>query len=99
MMRCLHDSMRNILMWVTIHDPFASNLGTEENWNRLGYPWVIIVRLPLLLYVEFLLCKPKFSIHSYTDCIHIVTSADSDHWKWSSVPDIAQSTANFAEES
>ena len=38
MMQRLQDSMRNILKWVTIYDPFASNLGIEENWNRLDYP-------------------------------------------------------------
>jgi len=72
MMRCLQDSMSNILMWVTIYDPFASNLGIDNNWNRLDYPWVFTVPLPFFLYVESLLCKPKFSILSYADCIHIV---------------------------
>jgi len=88
-MQCLHDSMRNILMWVTIYDPFATNLGIDENWNRLDYPLVFIVPLPSFLYVDSLLFKPKFTVLSYTVCIHIVTSADSDRWKWSSAPDIA----------
>jgi len=72
MMRRLQDSMRNILMWVTIYDPFASNLGIEENWNWLDYPWTFPVPLPFFLYVESLLSNPKFSLFSYTDCIHIV---------------------------
>jgi len=80
MMRCLQDIMRNILMWVTIDDPFASNLGIDDNWNQIDYPWVVIARSMFFLYVEFLLCYPKFSVLSYTDCIHIVTSADSDRW-------------------
>ena len=80
--------MRNILMWVTIYDPFGSNLGIDDNWNWLDYPWVFIIPLPFFLYVVSLLCKPKFSILSYTYCIPIVTSADSDRWKWSSAPDI-----------
>ena len=88
-MRCLHDSMLNILMWVTIYDPFASSLGIDGNWNRLDYPWVFIVPLLFFLYIESLLCKPKFSVPYYTDCIHIVIAADLDHWKWSSAPDIA----------
>jgi len=81
--------MRNIFMWVTVYDPLASNLGIDENWNRLDYPWVFIVSLLFFLYDDCLRCKPKFSILSYTDCLHIVTSADSDRWKWSSASDIA----------
>jgi len=36
--------------------------------------------VPLLfsLYVESLLCEPKFSVLSDTDCIHSVASADPD---------------------
>ena len=86
-------------MWVTIRYPFTSNLGIDENWNWFDYSWVFIVPLPLFLNVESLLCKPKFSVLSYTDCIQIVTSADSDRWKWCSAQDIVQSTANFAAES
>jgi len=81
--------MRNILMWVTMYHPFASNLGIDENWNQLDYTLVFIVPLLFILYVQSLLCKPKFSVLSYTDYIHILTSADSDSWKWSSAPDIA----------
>jgi len=72
MMWCLQDIMRNILMWVTINDPFASNLGIDDNWNRLDYPWIFIVPLPFFLYVESLLCQLKSSVISYTDCIHKV---------------------------
>ena len=72
MMRCLQDNMCNILMWVTIYDPFASNLGFDDNWNWLDYPWIFIVPLPFFLYVESLLSKPKSSVFSYTDRIHIV---------------------------
>ena len=67
-------------MWVKINDPLASNLGIDDNWNWLDYPWVFIVPSTFFLYVESLLCNPKHSILSYTDCIHIVTSADSDRW-------------------
>jgi len=89
-MRCLQDIMCNILMWVTIYDQFLSNLGIDENWNRLDYPWIFIVPLLFILYVDSLLSKPKFSLISYTDCMHnILNSADSDHWKWSSAHDIA----------
>jgi len=72
MMWCLQDSMRNILMWVTIYDPFASNLGSDENWNRLDCPWIFIIPLPFFLYVESLLSNPKFSLFSDRGCIHIV---------------------------
>jgi len=89
MMQCLHDSMRNILMLVTIYDPFASNLGIEGNWNWLDYPWVFILPLLLFLYAESLHCNPKFFVLSYTDCVHIVTSAVWDRWKWSAAPDNA----------
>ena len=98
MMRCLQDSMRNILRWVTIYDPFASNLGIDKNWNRLDYPWIFIVPSPFFLYVESRLCKPKSSVFSYTDCIQIVIQQTRDHWKWSSAHDIAQLTTNIAAE-
>jgi len=88
-MRYLQDIMRNILMWLTIHDPFASNLGIDKNWNWLDYPSVFFVPLPFILNVESLLCQPTFSVLSDTDCIQIVTLADSDHWKWRSAQDIA----------
>jgi len=68
----LQDIMRNILMWVTIYDPFASNLGIDVIWKWSDYPWIYIEPLLFFLYVEFRLCKPKSSIFSYTDCIHIV---------------------------
>jgi len=99
MMRCVQDNMRNILMWVTIYDPFASNPGIDQNWNRIDYPWIFIVPSLFFLYVESLLCKPKFSLFSDINCIHIVNSADSEHWKWSSTHDNAWSIANFAAES
>jgi len=51
MMRCLQEIMRNILMWVTIYDPFASNLAIDDNGNRLDYPWVFIVPLLFIFYV------------------------------------------------
>jgi len=89
MMQYLQDIMRNILMWVTIYDPFTSNLRNGENWNRLDYRRVFLVPLLFFFYVESLLCTPKLSILSYTDCKHIVTSADSDCWKWSCAHDIA----------
>jgi len=68
----LQDIMPNIIMWVTIYDPFASNLGTDDYWNRLDYPWLFIKPLLFFLYVESLLWKPKSSVFSYTDCIQIV---------------------------
>jgi hypothetical protein len=91
--------MRNILMWVTMYDPFASNLGIDKNWNWLHYPWVFILPLQFVLYVESILRKPNFSVRSYTDCVQIVTSGESDCWKLSSAPDIIYSTAYFAAES
>jgi len=81
--------MRNILMGVTICDPVVRNLGIDKNWNRLDYPSVFILSSTFFLYVEYLFCKPQFPALSYTDYIYIVTSADSDRWKWSSAPDIA----------
>jgi hypothetical protein len=72
MMQCLQDSMRNILMSVTIYDPFASNVGIDENWNRLHYPWIFIVPLSSFLQVESPLSNLKFSQFAYRDCIHIV---------------------------
>jgi len=72
MTRCLQDSMRNILMCVTIFDPFASNLGIDEIWNRLDHPWIFIVPLRFFLYVESLLPNPIWCLLSYPDCIHIV---------------------------
>jgi len=99
MMRCIQDIMCNVIMWVTIYDLFASNLGIDVNWNRLDYPWIFIVPWLFFLYVESLLCKPKFSLLLYTDCIHIVNQADSDYWKWSSAHDIAKLTSDFAAES
>jgi hypothetical protein len=69
----LQDIIRNIVMWVTIHDPFASNLGIDDNWNWLDYPWIFIIPLPFFLYVESCLCNPKSSVFTYTYyCIHIV---------------------------
>jgi len=56
MMLWLQDIMHNILMWVTIYDPFTSNLGIDDNWNRLDYPWIFIVPSPFILYLESLLC-------------------------------------------
>jgi len=72
MMQCLQDIMHIISMWVTIYDPFTGNLGIDDNWNQLDYPWIIIVPWPFFLYVESLLWNPKSSVFSYTDCIHIV---------------------------
>jgi len=71
-MQCLRDIMRNILMWVSIYDPSASNLGIDINWNQLDYPWIFIIPLQFFLYVESLLCYLKSSVFSYTDCIHIL---------------------------
>jgi hypothetical protein len=65
-------------MWVTIHDPFARNLGIDDNGNQLAYPFVFIVPSMFFLYVDSLLCHPNFSILADTDCIDILTSADSD---------------------
>jgi hypothetical protein len=76
-------------MWMTTDDPFASNLGMDENWNELDYLWVFFAPFPFLLYFETLVFKPKFSVLSDTDHIYILTIADSDHWKWSSASDIA----------
>jgi len=67
----LQDIICRITMWVIIYDPFASNLGIDNNWNQLGYPWIFIVPLPFSLYVESFLCNPKFAVCSYTDCITI----------------------------
>jgi len=89
MMRCIQDNMRNILMWVMIYDLFASNLGIDKDWNLLDYPWIFIVPLLFFLYVESLLCKPKFSLFSYTNCIYIVHPADSDWGKWRYAHEIA----------
>jgi len=43
MMWCLQDIMHNILMWVTIDDPFANNLGIEQNWNQLDDSSIFIL--------------------------------------------------------
>ena len=72
MMRYLQDNMRNIWMWVTINDPFTSNLGIDDYWNWFDYTWVFIVPLPFLHYGQSLPCKSKFSVLPYTDGIHIV---------------------------
>jgi hypothetical protein len=80
MLQCFQDIVRNILMWVTINNPFASNLGIDDNRNQLDYPWVFIIPLPFFLYVESLLCKSEFCVLSYTDWISIVTSTDLDRW-------------------
>jgi len=85
----LQDIMRNLLMWVTIYDPFASNLGIEDNWNQLDYPWIFILRLPFFLYVEFRLCKPTSSVISYTDYIQIVIQQTRHCWKWCSAHNFA----------
>jgi len=85
----LQDIMRNICMWVTISDPFASNRGIDDNWNRLDYPSIFIVLLPFFLNVETHICEPKSSIFFYTDCIRIVIQQTRDLWKWSSAHDIA----------
>jgi hypothetical protein len=37
MMCYLQDIMCNILMWVTVYDPFASNHGIDEQRNQLDY--------------------------------------------------------------
>ena len=55
-MWCLQDIMHNILMWVTIYDPFAGNHGIDDNWNQLDYLWIFIVPLPFFLFVKSLLC-------------------------------------------
>jgi hypothetical protein len=72
-----------------MYDRFASNLGIEQNWNRLDSPSIFIVPLPFFLYVESLHWKPKYSLFWYTDCIHSVNSVDSYRWKQSSAHDIA----------
>jgi hypothetical protein len=89
MMRWLQDSMRNILMWVTIYDPFASNLGIDENWNRLDYPWIIIVPLPFFLYVESLLSHSKFSPSSHILTAYIFWFSRLGRQKLSSAHNIA----------
>jgi len=76
-------------MSVTVYDPFASIIGIDKIGNQSDYPSVYIVPWPFFLYFESLLCNGTFSILSYTDGIHIVTSADWDHQKWSSAHDIA----------
>jgi len=88
-MRYLQEIMPNILMRVTIYVPFDSNREIDGNWNWLHYHCVSIISLLFFLYVESLLCKPKFSVLSYSDCIHIVTPADLDCLKWRSAHDIA----------
>jgi len=95
----LQDIMRHIIRWVTIHDLFDTDLGIDENSNLLDHPCVFITVLPFFHYVESLLCKPKSSVNSYTNSIRIVTSVDSDRWKWSPAHDIASPTANFGVES
>jgi len=72
MMWCLQDVLRNNWMWVTISDSFASNLSIDNNWDRLDYPWIFIVPIPLSLYVESLLSKMKTSVFSCIDSICIV---------------------------
>ena len=57
---------------MTIYNQFASNLSIDDNWNPFDYPRVCIIPLPFFLYVESLLCKSKFSVLPYTNCIHIV---------------------------
>jgi hypothetical protein len=81
-----------------MYDQFVSDIGIDENLNWLECPLEFIVPLPLFLDVKSLLCNPKFAILSYTDCIHIVTSPDSDYWKWCSAHDNSYSTVNFAAE-
>ena len=76
-------------MWVTIYDPFASNLVIDNNWNRFDYPWILIIPLPIFLYVKSHICKPRSSVFSYTDCIQIVIQHTRDLWKWSSANNIA----------
>jgi len=69
----LQDIMCSILMWVTINNPFASNLGIDDNWNRSDYPRIFIVPLPFfLLQVGSRLCNPKSSVFTSTYCMHIV---------------------------
>ena len=66
------DIIRYILMWVTIYDPFTSNLGIVDNWKPLDYPWIFIVPLPFFLYNESHLCNPKSSVFTYTYSLYIV---------------------------
>jgi len=73
MMWCLQDVMRSILMWVTIYNPFASNLGIVDNWNQFDYPWIIMVPLLIVRYVESLLCNLKSPVLFYTDSIYTVS--------------------------
>jgi len=68
----LHDIIRNILMSVTIHDPFVRNLDIDDNLNRFLHPWIFIVPLPFFRYIESRLCNPKSSLFTYTYGIHNV---------------------------
>jgi hypothetical protein len=68
----LQDNMRNILLWVTINDPFASNLRIDDNWNPFDYPWIYMVPILFFLYIESRLCNPKSSVFTYTYHIPIV---------------------------
>jgi hypothetical protein len=68
----LQDSISNIWMWETIYNPFASNLGIDNNCNWLDNPWIFIVHAPVFHWVESCLCNPKSSMITYTYCIHIV---------------------------
>jgi len=75
-------------MWVTVYDQFTRNLGIDDNWNRLDYPRIFIVPLPFFLYVESHPYKPKSSVVSDTECIHIVIQQTQDWGKQSSAHDI-----------
>jgi len=85
-------------MWVTTYNPFISNLGIDKNWHRIGCTYVFIIHWLFFLNDECHLCKPQLSVLSYTDCKHIMTSADLNHWKFISTYDIAWSSTYFGAE-
>jgi len=77
----LLDMMRNILMRVSINDPFASNLGIDDNWIHLDYHSIFIIPVPFFFYVEYRHCKPNSSVFSHNDCIHMVMQQIRDNRK------------------
>jgi len=82
-------------MWVSIYDPFVSNLGIDECLNQSDYTWIIHHTLPFCLYG----CIPPLCNKFAPSSIHCRYSADMvlmNVLKRSYAYDVALSTTLFA---
>jgi len=65
-MWCLLDILHDMLMRVTMYDPFPSNLGIRMNSNWLDYTSILIIRCHLFPILNLSFVDPNSS--AYTHC-------------------------------